>query len=80
MDEQARRAFTEWKDADALARGAEIRLAVAWEDYFAHRGEPPGRELVGEVSQLRVAANEKLTTAMRAMRERSTRPDRPSAR
>ncbi len=78
MDEQARRAFTAWKEADALARGAEVRLALAWEAYFSHRGEPPSRELVGEVSRLRVAANEKLSTAMRSIRSGGS--DRPSAR
>lgn len=80
VDEHARQAVTAWKTADALARGAEMRLAQAWEDYFAHRSEPPSRELVGEVSRLRVAANEKLTVAMRTMRERSSNPDRPWAR
>ncbi len=81
MDEQARRAFAAWKEADSLARGAEVRLALAWEAYFSHRGEPPSRELVGEVARLRVAANEKLTSAMRSIRSGSSgNPDRPSAR
>jgi hypothetical protein len=80
VDEQARQAFAAWREADALARGAEVRLAMAWESYFAHHGEPPSRELVGEVSRLRVAANEKLTDAMRTMRARAPRPERPSAR
>ena len=79
MDEQARTAFAAWKEADSLARGAEVRLAQAWEEYFARHGEPPSRELVGEVSRLRVAANEKLTIAMRSMRSASAR-ERPSAR
>ncbi len=81
MDEQARDALTAWKDADALARGAEVRLALAWDDYFAHRGEPPARELVGEVSRLRVEANEKLSAAMQVMRERGRGgSERPMAR
>lgn len=78
MDEQSRQAFNAWKEADGLARGAEVRLARAWEDYFARRGEPPSRELVGEVSRLRVAANEKLTVAMRTMRRPAG--ERPSGR
>jgi hypothetical protein len=81
MDEQARDAFKAWKEADARARGAEVRLALAWDDYFAHRGEPPARELVGEVSRLRVEANQKLTAAMQSMRERVREgSERPLAR
>lgn len=81
MDEQAHDAFTAWKEADARARGAEVRLALAWDDYFAHRGEPPARELVGEVSRLRVEANEKLSAAMQVMRERGRGgSERPMAR
>jgi hypothetical protein len=81
MDEPHRDAFSAWKEADARARGAELKLALAWDDYFAHRGGPPARELVGEVSRLRGEANQKLTAAMQILRERSrSGSERPMAR
>lgn len=67
VNEDVRRAFDAWKQADAQARGAETRLALAWEGYFSHRGEPPPHELVREVSSLRAVANERLSVTMRAL-------------
>lgn len=77
MNDEARRAFDAWKQADAQARGAETRLALAWDGYFSRRGEPPPPELVHEVSSLRAVANERLSAAMRALGMRHG--ERPSA-
>jgi ferric-dicitrate binding protein FerR (iron transport regulator) len=67
VNERAREAFNAWKQADAQARSAETRLALAWEGYFSRRAEPPSRELVGEVSVLRGVANDRLSVAMQAL-------------
>jgi len=78
VNQPARNAFEAWKEADALARGAETRLAEAWDGYFRSRSAPPGRELVHEVARLRVAANEKLSAAMQALGGKSgDGPTRP---
>jgi hypothetical protein len=78
VNQSARTAFEAWKEADALARGAETRLAQAWDGYFKSRSTPPGRELVHEVAVLRLAANEKLSAAMQALgAKRGDGPSRP---
>jgi len=77
VNDRARQAFEAWKLADAQARSAETRLALAWEGYFARRSEPPSRDLVGEVSSLRSVANDRLSVAMRALGMKSS--ERPSA-
>lgn len=87
VNERAREAFNAWKQADAQARSAETRLALAWEGYFSHRSEPPSRDLVREVSTLRGVANDKLSTAMQALGAKrgdgtspgTTSSERPSA-
>lgn len=66
-DSSAKRAYDHWKQADAAARDAEIRLATAWEGYFARKSRAPGEELIREVSQLRAIANDRLTSAMVSM-------------
>jgi hypothetical protein len=73
----ARQAFDAWKEADALARTAETRLALAWDGYFKRRADPPPRELVNEVATLRATANEKLSTAMRALGAKGGDDSRP---
>ena len=64
MPDKAKRAYHEWKLADAQAREVEARLAVAWDDFFAGRSKAPNEELITEVARCRAAANEKLTLAM----------------
>lgn len=79
MIERARQAYEEWKQADARARQAESRLALAWDEYFGVKSAPPSAELIQEVSQLRAVANDRLTAAMLTMdigRRDSTNPGR----
>ena len=80
MIPSARQAFDAWKEADALARKAETRLALAWDGYFQRRAEPPPRELVSEVATLRATANEKLSTAMQALGAKGGEDSRPGVR
>ena len=67
MSERARRAFDDWKQADARAREAEAKLARAWDNYFETRSAPPDASLLDEVSSLRAIANDRLTVAMLSM-------------
>ena len=67
MAEQAARAYDEWKRADAMARDAEAKLALAMNDHLAKKGPPPGEDLLREVSRLRGLANDKLTVAIARM-------------
>lgn len=74
MIEAAQQAFDAWKRADVQARGAETRVAQAWDGYFARRAEPPSRELVREASSLRAVADQRLTAAMQALGMGAERP------
>jgi hypothetical protein len=56
-----------WKEADAQAREAELRLKAAWDRYEARRDAPPSEELMVEVARLRRLASEKLGVAMTLM-------------
>jgi hypothetical protein len=69
VTQASRRAYDEWKSADAAARAAEEQLARAWEDYFAHRGSAPSHGLIREVSRRRAIANDRLSHAMSAISE-----------
>jgi hypothetical protein len=64
MTHAAKQAYTEWQEADAKARQAEERLRLAWERFEAEGGQPPGADLMEEISRCRAAANEKLCVAM----------------
>jgi hypothetical protein len=61
-------AFEQWKEADAMARDKETELKRSWEAYDQRRGDAPSAELLEQVSQLRTAAQEKLTLALRSIR------------
>jgi hypothetical protein len=67
VTEPSRRAYEEWKEADAAARVAEQRLAQAWESYFSHQGIAPAHSLILEVSRRRAVANDRLSRAMSAL-------------
>lgn len=69
MTQASRRAYDEWKSADAAARAAEEQLARAWEDYFSRRGSAPSHHLIREVSLRRAIANDRLSHAMSAISE-----------
>ena len=71
MPEKSRQAYDEWKQADARAREAEVRLSQAWDDYFARRGAPPTAQLIQDVSRLRAIANDRLTATMLTLSSRS---------
>jgi hypothetical protein len=62
--DKSRTAYAAWKQADALARDMEAKLAETWERYEAKAGKPPTEELIKEVSALRAVANDKLTVAL----------------
>lgn len=79
-DSSAKRAYDHWKQADAAARAAEVRLAQAWEGYFAHTGRAPDEGLIREVSQLRAIANDRLTSAMVTMSSRPSDATVPGIR
>lgn len=79
-DSSAKRAYDHWKQADAAARAAEVRLAQAWEGYFAHTGRAPDESLIREVSQLRAIANDRLTSAMVTMSSPSNDATMPGSR
>ena len=64
MTEPSRKSYEEWKQADAAARVAEQRLALAWENYFSHKGIAPAHSLILEVSRCRAVANDRLSRAM----------------
>jgi hypothetical protein len=64
-------AYVQWKEADAKAREKETELKGAWEAYDRRRGGAPSAELLEQVSQLRAAAQEKLTLALCAMRSQA---------
>jgi ferric-dicitrate binding protein FerR (iron transport regulator) len=67
MPIETNKAFTDWKSAEAAAREAERRLSTAWEHFERSRGEPPGADLLAEVSRRRTVANERLTAAIRIL-------------
>ena len=69
MTQASRRAYDEWKSADAAARAVEEQLARAWEDYFSRRGSAPTHTLIREVSRRRAVANDRLSHAMLAISE-----------
>ena len=60
-----------WKEADAQARDAELRLKAAWDEYEDRRGPPPPEHLMVEVARMRRLANEKLGVAMMLMSRRA---------
>jgi len=78
VTERSRQAYDEWKQADARARQAEVRLAQAWDDYFARRGGPPAAQLIQEVARLRAVANDRLTATMLTLSSRSRFEDSDS--
>ena len=67
--ERSHAAYAAWKEADALARDREAKLAQTWERYEAKAGKPPTAELLREVSTLRALANDKLTVALHEIRD-----------
>ena len=69
VTQASRKAYDEWKTADADARAAEEQLARAWEDYFTRRGSAPSHTLIREVSRRRAVANDRLSHAMSAISE-----------
>lgn len=69
MTQASRKAYDDWKSADASARDAEEQLARAWEDYFSRRGAAPSHTLIREVSLRRAVANDRLSHAMSAISE-----------
>jgi hypothetical protein len=75
VTELSRRAYEDWKEADAAARVAEQDLALAWESYFSRKGHAPAHSLILEVSRRRAVANDRLSRAMSALASPSgTRP------
>lgn len=72
MTQASRKAYDDWKSADASARDAEEQLAKAWEDYFTRRGSAPSHSLIREVSLRRAVANDRLSHAMSAISESRT--------
>lgn len=64
MSEKARHAIDEWKQADAAARAAEVRLTAAWNDYHLQKAPAPTAALLAEVARLRQIAQEKLAAAI----------------
>jgi len=87
---RAGQAFEAWRNADQAARAAEQALQRAWDNYALCGGDPPGRELIQEVTQLRSAAHVKLTAAIEVVDDEvelhkhpapgASRSDRPSSR
>lgn len=73
MTEPSRKAYEEWKEADAAARVAEQDLALAWEGYFAHKSAAPEHALILEVSRRRAVANDRLSCAMSALSTSASR-------
>ena len=67
MTQASRKAYDEWKSADAAARAAEEQLAKAWEEYFARHSGAPSHTLIREVSRRRAVANDRLSHAMSAI-------------
>jgi ferric-dicitrate binding protein FerR (iron transport regulator) len=67
VTQASRKAYDEWKDADAAARVAEEQLAKAWEEYFSRHTGAPSHTLIREVSLRRAVANERLSHAMSAI-------------
>ncbi|HUR88259.1 MAG TPA: hypothetical protein VMZ74_04155 [Ramlibacter sp.] len=75
MTEPSRKAYEEWKEADAAARVAEQDLALAWEHYFSRKDHAPSHALILEVSRRRAVANDRLSRAMSALASSAgTRP------
>lgn len=66
---EAKRAYEEWRDAEAAARLAEAELAAAWRRFSEKAGPAPTESLMAEVSRRRRVANACLSRAMARMAE-----------
>ena len=67
MSYKAKKAFDEWKEADAAARLAEMELEAAWKKYFLRESPAPIESLMTEVGRRRKIADERLRAAIQVV-------------
>ena len=54
----------QWKEANEKVRDAEERVTIAWGDFAAGRGGPPGKDLLDEVATLRRECDKRLAAIL----------------
>ena len=69
-----------WREAEALAHQAEMRLYRAYVDFARNAGPEPSRELEHEAFRLRADAQSRYATAMTAVELAAAQADYATAR